>query len=137
MVPDHDSLRKQLLLWHHTHPWHAHMGIHRTPALIMDSFHWPGISNDLSLSQRHSCPLMKSPGCTDAPLPPLPIPTACSRMVSLDMITQLPRTTSGMNCVVVYVEQLSKMTRLIHRPAHLMALVSPNCFCHTYTPTTA
>ena len=118
VIPDHDNLRKQLLLWHHVHPWHAHMGIHRTQALIMDTFHWPGIGSDIKhfVSQCHSCQLMKSPGCTDASLSPLPIPTACWRVVSLDMITQLPRTSSGMDCIVVFVDQFSKMVRLI--PAH-------------------
>ena len=115
VIPDYDNLRKQLLLWHHVHPWHAHMGIHRTQSLIMDSFHWPGISTDIKsfVSQCHSCQLMKSPGSTDAPLSPLPIPTACWRIISLDMITQLPRTASGMDCIVVFVDQFSKMARLI------------------------
>ena len=115
VIPDYDSLRKQLIMWHHVHPWHAHMGIHRTQSLIMESFHWPGISSDIKsfVSQCHSCQIMKSPGCSDAPLSPLPIPTACWRIISLDMITQLPRTTSGMDCIVVFVDQFSKMTRLI------------------------
>lgn len=118
VVPDHDSLRKQVLLWHHVHPWHAHMGIKRTQALITDTFHWPGINNDIKtfVSQCHSCQLMKSPGQSDSTLSPLPVPSACWRVVSLDMITQLPRTVSGFDCIVAFVDQFSKMTRLI--PAH-------------------
>ena len=63
VVPDHDQLRKQILLWHHEHPWHAHLGIKRTHALITDSFHWPNISQDIQdfVSQCHSCQTMKSP----------------------------------------------------------------------------
>lgn len=115
VVPDHDALRKQILLWHHVHPWHAHLGIHRTQALIMDTFHWDNISDDIAafVTQCHSCQLMKSPGCSDSTLSPLPIPTACWRVVSLDMITQLPRTTSGFDCITVFVDQFSKMVRLI------------------------
>lgn len=115
VIPDHDSLRKQIILWHHVHPWHAHMGVHRTQSLIMESFHWPGISSEIKafVSQCHSCQIMKSPGCTDATLSPLPIPTACWRVVSLDMITQLPRSATGFDCIVVFVDQFSKMTRLV------------------------
>lgn len=115
VIPDHDGLRKQILLWHHVHPWHAHMGVHRTQALIMDTFYWPDISTDIKsfISQCHSCQIMKSPGCSDSTLSPLPVPTACWRVVSLDMITHLPRTASGYDCIVVFVDQFSKMVRLI------------------------
>ena len=109
VVPDHDQLRKQILLWHHVHPWHAHLGVQRTAALITESFHWPRISADIRsfVSQCHSCQLMKSPGCSDSTLSPLPVPTACWRVISLDMITQLPRTSDGFDCIVVFVGQFS------------------------------
>ena len=115
VIPDYDSLRKQILLWHHVHPWHAHMGISRTQHLIMDAFFWPGISKDISdfISQCHSCQVMKSIGKQDSVLSPLPIPTASWRVISLDMITQLPRTRSDFDCIVVFVDQFSKMVRLI------------------------
>lgn len=115
VIPDHESLRKQILMWHHVHPWHAHLGVNRTQKLIMETFHWPGISNDIKqfVSECHSCQVMKSPGKTDSVLSPLPVPTACWRVVSLDMITQLPRTASGFDCIVVFVDQFSKMVRLI------------------------
>ena len=118
VIPDHDNLRKQILMWHHVHPWHAHMGVNRTKQLVMNSFFWPGISHDIAdfISQCHSCQVMKSPGKHDTTLSPLPVPTACWRIVSLDMITQLPLTQSGFDCIVVFVDQFSKMARLI--PAH-------------------
>lgn len=34
VVPDHDFLRRQIMLWHHSHPLHAHMGQSRTISLI-------------------------------------------------------------------------------------------------------
>ena len=115
VVPDHDHLRKQILLWHHEHPWHAHLGIKRTHALITDAFYWPKISQDIKdfVAQCHSCQTMKSPGITTAALSPLPVPSACWRIISLDAITQLPKTTSNMDCIIVFVDQFSKMVRLI------------------------
>ena len=118
VIPDHDFLRRQILLWHHVHPWHAHMGHSRTISLITDSFYWPGITTDIKkfISQCHSCQTQKSPSVSEAILSPLPVPSACWRVVSLDMITQLPRTTSGYDCIVVFVDQFSKMVRLV--PSH-------------------
>ena len=115
VIPDYDNLRKQVLMWHHVHPWHAHMGIHRTTSLITDTFHWPGIHADIKsfVSECHSCQTMKTSGSQLDMLSPLPIPTTCWRIVSLDMITQLPRTQSKMDCIVVFVDQFSKMVRLI------------------------
>lgn len=115
VVPDHDHLRRQILLWHHVHPWHAHMGVSRTASLITDSFYWPDIHKDVKkfVSQCHSCQTMKSPSEREAVMSPLPVPSACWRVVSVDMITQLPNSTSGHNCIVVFVDQFSKMVRLI------------------------
>ena len=115
VVPDYSHLRKQILLWHHVHPWHAHLGIKRTHALLADTFYWPNMAEDIKkfVSQCHSCQTMKTPGTTEAALSPLPVPSACWRIVSLDAITQLPRTTSGYDCIIVFVDQFSKMVRLI------------------------
>ena len=115
VVPDHDYLRRQILLWHHAHPWHAHMGVSRTASLITDSFYWPNIHQDVKdfVSQCHSCQTMKAPSEREAVMSPLPVPSACWRIVSVDMITQLPTSTAGHDCVVVFVDQFSKMVRLI------------------------
>ena len=59
---------------------------------------------------------MKSPTVAEALVSPLPVPSACWRIISLDMIVQLPRTNSGFDCIVVFVDQFSKMVRLI--PSH-------------------
>ena len=115
VVPAYDFLRRQIMLWHHVHPWHAHMGQRRTISLVTDSFFWPGITNDIKkfVAQCHSCQTNKSPTVSESVLSPLPVPSACWRIVSLDMITQLPRTSSGLDCLVVFVDQFSKMVRLI------------------------
>jgi hypothetical protein len=115
VVPDYDYLRRQIMLWHHTHPWHAHMGISRTASLLQRAFYWPNMHRDISqfVSQCHSCQTNKSPGVSPAAISPLPIPDACWRVVGLDQITQLPRTTAGYDNVVVFVDHFSKMVRLV------------------------
>ena len=115
VIPKYDYLRRQILLWHHVHPWHAHMGIARTAALLTTSFYWPRMHNDIKqfVSECHSCKVMKSPSVSDALVSPLPVPSACWRIVSLDMIVHLPHTRTGFDCIVVFVDQFSKMVRLI------------------------
>ena len=57
--------------------------------------------------------VMKSPTVAEALMSPLPVPSACWRIISLDIIVQLPRTNSGFDCIVVFVAQFSQMVRLI------------------------
>ena len=54
-----------------------------------------------------------TPGTSEAVVSPLPIPSACWRVVSLDAITQLPKTKSGFDSIIVFVDQFSKMVRFI------------------------
>ena len=62
VTPDHDHLREQILHLHHTHPWHAHVGMKRTHALLAESFFRPHMSEDVKhfVTQCHSCQVMKS-----------------------------------------------------------------------------
>src|SRR5687767_14206503 len=46
-------------------------------------------------------------------LSPLPIPTRCWEYVSLDFMTDLPRTRDGHDAIVVFVDKLSKMIHSI------------------------
>ena len=136
VVPDYDHLRRQILLWHHHHPWHAHMGIRRTTSLITDAFYWPGITNDIKtfVSQCHSCQIMKTPSSAEAVVSPLPVPSACWRIVSLDMITNLPRTSAGFDSIVVFVDQFSKMVRLISTQSTLNGPGFANLFFQNIYP---
>ena len=56
---------------------------------------------------------MKSLGVTVDALLPLPVPSACWRIISLDAITQLPKAMSDMDCISVFADQFSKTVRLI------------------------
>src|SRR3954464_5582756 len=46
-------------------------------------------------------------------LQPLPIPSQPWEQISMDFITQLPRTKSGFDAIVVFVDTFSKMVHLI------------------------
>ena len=121
VVPQFDLLRRQILFWHHTHPWHAHMGVKRTISLVTDAFYWLGITTDIKnfVSQCRSCQIMKAPSTTETDMPPLLVPSALWRIVSLNMIPNLPRTAAGFDCIVVFDDQFSKRVRLIAAQATL------------------
>jgi hypothetical protein len=103
VVPDFDRLRYQIMLWHHVHPWCAHMGQNHTAELLTRGFYWPNMHSEISEFVRtcHNCQINKSSGLRDALLSPIAIPHACWHVVGVDAITQLPRTTSGKDCVFV------------------------------------
>jgi hypothetical protein len=115
VVPDFDRLRYQIMLWHHVHPWCAHMGQKRTAELLTRGFYWPNMHSEISEFVRtcHNCQINKSSGLRDALLSPIAIPHACWRVVGIDPITQLPRTTTGKDCVLVFVDHFSKAVRLV------------------------
>ena len=79
VIPNHHFLRRQVLLWHHVHPWHAHMGISRTASLVTQPFYWPCMRADIKkfVSQCHSCTVMKSPTVAEALVSPPRVPSAC------------------------------------------------------------
>ena len=55
-------------------------------------------------------------------LKPLPIPTRPWQQLSMDLITQLPRSRSGNDAIVVYVDKLTKM---VHYAATRTTVTAP------------
>ena len=116
VIPDHDHLRESILFMHHDAPWAAHLGCTRTKALIAESFWWPGMGSDVDdyVKSCDSCQRNKSKNINgESFMAPLPVPWACWRTVGFDLIPNLPRTTSGYDCICHFMCHLSKMSRLV------------------------
>ena len=77
---------------------------------------------------------MKAPSSTEAVMSPLPEPSACWRIVILDMITNLPRTAAGFDCILVFIDQFSKMVRWIATQATLNGHGFAKLFCQYIYP---
>ena len=112
IVPDASDLRKQCLSLHHDTPYAGHLGRDWTKRLIMQTYWWPMLDRDVShfvatcdFCQRNKSINEKPAGL----LQPLPIPEFCWQSVSMDFITELPKTKAGHTAILVFVDRLSKM----------------------------
>ncbi|CAI7876562.1 unnamed protein product [Closterium sp. NIES-54] len=109
------SRLRQLLL-HEYHDNRSHFGSDKTYAAISRDYYWPGLSRSVA-EYVASCPTCQvNKARTTGPaglLQPLEIPTAPWTCVSLDFITDLPRTPTGFDSILVVIDKLSKMAHFI------------------------
>lgn len=113
-IPDDPELRRCLL--EESHDLAGHFGADRTAELIARSFHWPKMAEDAQVYTR-TCPAcQRNKASNEVPLgllQPLPIPERPWSSVSLDFITDLPRTEAGFDAILVVVDRLTKMAHFI------------------------
>ena len=111
-VPSDQSIRTQLLAEAHDVPVSGHVGVTKTHDLLSRTYWWPGITRDVKRYVTTCLPCQANKPSNQAPiglLQPLAIPARRWEQVSMDLITQLPRTASGHDAIVVFVDKLSKM----------------------------
>ena len=114
-IPSVDTLRSECVDALHSPPHCGHYGIARTIRKVREVFHWECISKDVAafIKNCDSCQRVKA--STQKPqglLSPLPVPSRRWKSVSMDLITDLPRTQKGHDTIVVFVDRLSKMVHL-------------------------
>ena len=111
-VPDAGTLRSEIILDCHASAYAGHTGMSKTKELVSRHFWWPGLRADVEahVQRCHSCQVNKA--STSAPaglLQPLEVPTEPWSDVSMDWITDLPRTARGHTSILVFVCKLTKM----------------------------
>src|SRR6185369_14196498 len=117
-VPDHKTLRLEILQAHHDHRLRGHPGVRKTTKLLMRTYYWPGVKKDVTRYVRtcHTCRRAKTPRHSPyGLLKPLPVAERPWSSISLDHITQLPES-EGNNAIVVVVCRLTKQGIFI--PCH-------------------
>ena len=115
-IPDGSNLREQCISAVHDHPMGGHYGVARTRAKVKEVFHWQGIDRDVEryVHQCDSCLRVKAPRRKkQGELHPLSIPERRWESVSVDLITDLPKTAKGFDTIVVVVDRLSKMVHIV------------------------
>ena len=111
-----ESLKCTILTEHHDTAYSGHLGEEKTLDSVRRLFTWPGMGADVKeyVSTCPTCQATKSSSRRPAGLlQPLPIPDKKWDQISMDLITQLPRTTAGKDCIFTIVDRLSKMVHLI------------------------
>jgi hypothetical protein len=112
-VPNAHNLRQMILQELHDAPYSGHFGVGKTLRAVQRSWWWPGLRNDV-IEYVTCCPVcQRDKPSNQRPyglLVPLPIPDRPWASVSMDLITGLPLTIKGHDCIVVWVDRLTKMT---------------------------
>jgi len=113
-VPDNQDIKREILQQCHDDPLSGHYGLFKTHELVSRSFYWPGMRAftkkfvlSCDLCQRTKTARHKPYGL----LKPLEIPEQPWSSISMDMITQLPKS-KGHDAILVIVDRFTKMTHL-------------------------
>ena len=116
VVPDHDGLRRELMYLFHDVPYAGHVGVNRTTVSMQKHYWWPKMGADITAYVQACATCQRSKPQAKRPaglLQPLPVPDKFWASVSMDLITGLPKTSAGLDCIVVFVDRLSKMTHFV------------------------
>ena len=114
-VPDDEQLKRLIL--HETHDSGAagHLGRDRCYASLKRFFWWPKMKTDIEawLASCPKCQATKAPpGRAQGLLQPLPTPQGPWQDITLDLLTNLPRTAGKHDAILVFVDRYSKMVHL-------------------------
>ena len=111
-VPNGDNIRQALMEEHHDIPLSGHVGGAKVYNKLCRNWYWPKMKADVEEYVK-SCPqCQQNKPSNQKPsglLQPLPIPEKRWQQVTMDLITQLPKSKQGNDAIVVFVDKLTKM----------------------------
>jgi hypothetical protein len=133
-LPADAALRTRVLHESHDAPTAGHLGKDKTLEQVKRRFYWPGMDADV-LKYVRSCEACQrnkpSQQATAGLLQPLPIPTRPWQQVSMDLITQLPKSRRGHDAIVVFVDKLTKLVHLAETRTNVTAPELADIFWRT------
>ena len=115
-VPADQSLRTLILQECHDAPTSGHLGSAKTVELVTRRFSWPNMYRDIKryvatcLACQSNKPSLQAVAGLLQPLEVPEMPWSC---VTMDLITQLPKTRQGHDAIVVFVCKLTKMAHYV------------------------
>jgi hypothetical protein len=110
-VPAVADLRLRLIAEHHDTPISGHLGSDKTIERMHRQFYWPGMNEQIAryVTTCPSCQVMKPRAHRPhGRLFLLPIPAENWEHMGHDLITSLPKSKEGDDCIVTFVDRLSK-----------------------------
>ena len=132
-IPHNVSLRTRIISECHDAASSGHVGVAKTIELVSRYFHWPRLHSDVHdyVTSCLACQSNKPSNQLPAGLlQPLPIPSRRWETVTMDLITQLPRSRSGFDAIVVFVDKLSKQVHYAATTSNVTAPGLANIFFH-------
>lgn len=114
-IPAAGNLQVDLIWEAHNPAVSGHLGRDKTLDRLQRDYYWPAMTDHVARFIR-SCPSCQiNKPSNQLPiglLSPLQIPTQRWQSVSLDLVTDLPRTKRGFDTIVVFVDRLTKMIHI-------------------------
>jgi len=110
-----DTLQQQIIQMHHNLPSAGHPGWWKTYELVSRNYWWPGMTTFVKkyVMGCDLCQRMKNrPQQPFGPLVPNKVPNGPWKIISTDLITQLPEL-NGYNAICVIVNRLTKRAHFI------------------------
>lgn len=115
-LPNDTALKTKILHECHDSPTAGHLGKDKTVAQVKRRFYWTNMDKEIvdyvsscDCCQKNKPSQKKKMGL----LQPLPIPLRPWQQVSMDLITQLPKSKNGYDAIVVFVDKLTKMVHYV------------------------
>jgi hypothetical protein len=123
-IPNNSKLRSNIIHECHDTPTSGHLGKDKTIDQVKRRFYWFRMDSEIQkyvvscdLCQRNKPSQRSKIGL----LKPLPIPEYPWQQISMDLITQLPRSKLGNDAIVVFVDKLTKMVHYIPTTTNVTA----------------
>lgn len=115
-LPSIDSIVQEIIREHHDTPYGGHLGIAKTKESIKRNFYWP-LMDDHIADYVRSCDIcQRTKSVNQKPaglLQPLQLPEHPWEQISMDLIPGLPPTSSGYDCIITFVDRLTKMAHFV------------------------
>ena len=116
VLPDDSEIRNLIIEELHAIPFMAHPGVSRTINKVRNSFFWKGMAGDVRAFVE-ACPVCQlektDHTLSKGQLQSSKIPEVKWQEVSLDFITDLPRTQAGNTCILTVIDKATRMVHLI------------------------
>jgi hypothetical protein len=116
LVPNDQIVRTLIISSNHDEIAASHRGVAKTISLISRTWYWKNMAQDIKLYV-DTCKLCQQNKISNqAPqglLHPIASPESRWHTVTMDLITSLPKTKAGNDCIVVFTDKLSKMVHYV------------------------
>ena len=111
-IPSVPELRTTVLSANHDPSCAGHLGIDKTYELVSRHYFWPNMSADVRTFVQSCVSCQRNKATNKKPaglLQPLPVPAEKWDTLTMDLIVHLPKTKSGSDAIITFVDKLSKM----------------------------
>ena len=116
VIPDDTNCKNKILKELHSVPFSRHPGVQITLARIGRGFYWKGQTGDVRIFVE-SCPVCQVEKSDHTlmrdHLQSTEIPEEKWQQVSIDFITDLPETSSGVDSIMTVIDKATRMTHVI------------------------